>query len=333
MEINGNLRIYQAVADKAVKNYQYIDHIYEVKLLDYSENGTYIIEKTNSSDDKYILRVCRPNYHEFEEIKSEIEFAKSLDDSTSVNLCMPQKADNGEYVQRIVHEGKEYFTVLFNYIRGNMPNIDHESNLIKVFKNIGEITANFHLHSIENSEQFSKLKRPVWDYETILGDVPKWGRWQDGKGLTENRYDIFNRVSKTIKKRLDSFGKTKGHFGLIHADLRHTNLLVDEKNKVSVIDFDDSGFGYYLYDLAASLSFIEHREYVPKLIHSWIEGYNAVRRLSEAEVNEIPTFIMMRRLQLISWIGSRDNETSRELGSKYSEDSDIIMLQYLKKYE
>src|SRR5699024_1989469 len=141
MEINGNLRIYQAVADKAVKNYQYIDHFYEVRLLDYSENCTYIIEKTNSSDEKFILRVCRPNYHEFEEIKSEIEFAKSLNEGTDVNMCMPQIADNGEYVQRVRNEGKEYFTVLFNFIKGDMPNIEHEQNLIEVFRNIGKITA------------------------------------------------------------------------------------------------------------------------------------------------------------------------------------------------
>ncbi|WP_281352006.1 hypothetical protein [Pallidibacillus pasinlerensis] len=37
----------------------------------------------------------------------------------------------------------------------------------------------------------------------------------------------------------------------------------------------------------------------------------------------------MRRLQLISWLGSRDNKTSQALGAKYTEDTDEIAKKYL----
>lgn len=53
---------------------------------------------------------------------------------------------------------------------------------------------------------------------------------------------------------------------------------------------------------------------MPDLIQAWLKGYRKVRALSKEEELEIPTFIMMRRLQLIAWIGSRENETTRELG-------------------
>ena len=83
----------------------------------------------------------------------------------------------------------------------------------------------------------------------LLGESPKWARWQDGLGITAERVELFVEVSKVIKSRLEDFGQDCNRFGLIHADLRHANLLVKD-GEVKVIDFDDSGFGWYLYDLA-----------------------------------------------------------------------------------
>ena len=44
--------------------------------------------------------------------------------------------------------------------------------------------------------------------------------------------------------------------------MRLANLLVDGRD-VSVIDFDDCGFGWFMYDLGSSVSFIEHDPTVP----------------------------------------------------------------------
>ncbi len=45
-------------------------------------------------------------------------------------------------------------------------------------------------------------------------------------------------------------------FGLVHADIRLANLLVDGEH-VRVIDFDDCGFSWFMYDFATTVSFIE----------------------------------------------------------------------------
>jgi Ser/Thr protein kinase RdoA (MazF antagonist) len=54
-------------------------------------------------------------------------------------------------------------------------------------------------------------------------------------------------------------------FGLIHADLRLANLMVDDQG-LTAIDFDDCGFGWWVYDLASALSFIETDPRLPELI-------------------------------------------------------------------
>jgi len=68
--------------------------------------------------------------------------------------------------------------------------------------------------------------------------------------------EILGRLSDTLGTRLERYGKSKDRFGLVHADMRLANLLVADKD-VTVIDFDDCGFSWFMYDLGSSVSFIE----------------------------------------------------------------------------
>ena len=65
------------------------------------------------------------------------------------------------------------------------------------------------------------------------------------------------------RQRLRRFGAGPDRFGLIHADMRLANLLVSGAD-LHVIDFDDCGFGWFIFDIGASLSFIEHDPRVPR---------------------------------------------------------------------
>jgi len=58
------------------------------------------------------------------------------------------------------------------------------------------------------------------------------------------------------------------------------------------------------YDFAAGISFMEDDPRVPALRAAWLEGYRAVRPLSAADEVEIDSFIMLRRMALLAWIGS-----------------------------
>ena len=45
-----------------------------------------------------------------------------------------------------------------------------------------------------------------------------------------------------------------------------------------VIDFDDCGFGWFLYDFGAAVSFFEHDPRGPRADRAWVEGYRRVAR-------------------------------------------------------
>lgn len=324
------LEKFNQIANTAIHSYPSLTQS-TIQLLNYSENATYLV-KNSETGEKYILRVGRPHYHSKIEIESELAWLKSIDEHSSIQVSLPILGGNGEYIQEVVYENDIYYCTLFTFLEGTAPDENNEDDLINQFEILGEITAQLHEQSINQREKLATIKRLAWNYETILGPAPKWGRWQDGRGITKERQELFEKVSAKIKKRLDQFGKSPGRYGLIHSDLRLANLLVDG-DQIKVIDFDDCGFGYYLYDLATSLSFIEHKPYVPSLVAAWLKGYRKVRALSKEEELEIPTFIMMRRLQLIAWVGSRNNETTLELGNRFTEETDKLAEKYLQYSE
>ena len=115
---------------------------------------------------------------------------------------------------------------------------------------------------------------------------------------------ILEAVETQVCQRLERFGKAPERYNLIHADMRLANLLVDDTG-TRLIDFDDCGYGWLLYDFAAAISFIEDDPRIPSLQEAWVRGYRKVRDLSAEDAAEIDTFIMLRRMALLAWIGSR----------------------------
>ncbi len=143
---------------------------------------------------------------------------------------------------------------------------------------------------------------------------------------------MLDRLATVIERRLHAFGQTPDRFGLVHADMRLANLLV-HGDDTYVIDFDDCGFSWYLYDLATALSFIEHYPQVPELVDSWLTGYRRVLPLSAEEEAEIPTFVMLRRLLLVAWIGSHaDTDLARSQGADFSRVTCDLADKYLAEF-
>ncbi|GAB3900497.1 hypothetical protein GCM10027612_62250 [Microbispora bryophytorum subsp. camponoti] len=200
---------------------------------------------------------------------------------------------------------------------------------MKDFERLGALTARMHRHARAWARPAS-FTRFHWDLDAAFGPRARWGRWQDGVGVDREAHAVLARLEAELRRRLERFGKGSDRYGLIHADLRLANLLVDGRAGTSVIDFDDCGFGWYLYDFGAAVSFIEHRPEVPHMAESWVRGYRSLLDLPKEDEAEIWTFIMFRRLLLVAWIGSHSAaDIARELGAGYTRGSCELAERYL----
>ena len=118
----------------------------------------------------------------------------------------------------------------------------------------------------------------------------------------------------------------------MHCDLRLANLLVDG-GAVKVIDFDDCGFSWFLYDAATPVSFHEHEPQVPGLIEAWKVGYRRAHVLRAEDEVEVSTFLMLRRLLLVAWIGSHSQtDLARSMGQPYTEETVGLCEDYLARF-
>jgi Ser/Thr protein kinase RdoA (MazF antagonist) len=238
---------------------------------------------------------------------------------------------DGEWLQMAGHPelAERRNVVMTEWERGIEPQISDD--LLPAFAKLGELAARMHVH-VQTWQRPEWFTRFTWNFDTALGDDrPHWGRWRDGMGVDAATAELFGRTVVNIGRRLQRYGTSAGRFGLIHADLRLANLLVDGTD-VKVLDFDDSGFGWFMYDAAAAVSFYEHEPQIPDLIASWKEGYRKVRSLSKEDETEIETFILFRRLLLVAWIGSHsDTELARSMGLDYTAGSAVLCDRYLTR--
>ncbi|HYZ56440.1 MAG TPA: phosphotransferase [Streptosporangiaceae bacterium] len=298
-----------------------------VTLLNVSENATFLVEDPDEGPS--VLRVHRLGYHTEQEIASELAWMDALRAEAGVRTPQVLAAKDGSLVVTATDpvSGDQRYCVRFEYLPGSEP----VAGAIEHFAELGEITARMHRHAREWAPP-SWFTRFHWDYDAAFGTVARWGRWQDGIGVGPAEREIFGRLDERLRRRLAAFGNGPERYGLIHADTRLANLLVDD-GAVSVIDFDDCGFSWYLYDLGTSVSFFEHEPQVPALVDSWLSGYRRVLPLSAEDEAEIWTFILYRRLLLVAWIGSHQAaDIAQELGSGYTRDSCDLAEKYLSQY-
>jgi Ser/Thr protein kinase RdoA (MazF antagonist) len=297
-----------------------------VRLLNVSENATYLVEDPGQG--RSVLRVHRLGYHTAAEIESELAWMDALRAEAGVRTPRVLPGADGRRIITMTdaQTGEQRHCVRFEYLAGAEPADDDAGH----FAELGEITARMHRHA-------RQWRRPAWftrfhwDHEAAFGAQARWGRWQDGIGVGPAEREVLGRLDGVLASRLAAFGTGPERYGLVHADTRLANLLVDG-GRVSVIDFDDSGFSWYLYDVGTSVSFFEHQPHVPALVDSWLSGYRRVLGLPAEDEAEIWTFIMFRRLLLVAWIGSHQAaDIAQQLGAGYTRDSCDLAERYLSQ--
>jgi Ser/Thr protein kinase RdoA (MazF antagonist) len=305
-------------------------------LLNVSENATFAVDDP-ASGARSVLRVHRTGYHARAAIESELAWIAALRADDVVSTPPVLAALDGSRVVTVRPDenaapgdaaaGEERHVVRFAWVDGEEP---AGERLGEDFRRLGEVTARLHAHALgwPRPAEFTRFR---WDYETSIGPRGHWGRWQDGLAVGAAELGLLTRLDHVLASRLLAFGTGQDRFGLVHADLRLANLLVGT-DSVHVIDFDDCGFGWFLYDLGSSLSFIEDDPRVPELVDAWVEGYRRVRPLTAPEVAELPTFVMLRRLLLVAWIGSHaDTDLARDMGPAFTAGTCALAEDYLSK--
>jgi Ser/Thr protein kinase RdoA (MazF antagonist) len=268
------------------------------RLINHSENHTFQID--TAGEGSFTLRVHRTGYQSPASIESELAWLQALRRDTTLAIPEPIPGRDGQLLQAIGTSGGDRLAVLFRHVPGREPEPD--SNLGDLFVTLGRYAATMHNHAT-TWQRPATFQRQVWQAATVLDSGGLWGDWRVAPGVNETNRPVLDRLDSALWLRLAEYGTAPDRYGLIHADMRLGNLLVDG-DRVTLIDFDDCGFCWFAYDFAAAISFHETNPAIPALKAAWLDGYRPVRPLRVEDVAAIDSMVMLRRMALLAWIGS-----------------------------
>lgn len=286
-----------------------------VEFVKYREN--YVFRIHPEGEITYAVRLHRPGYRSDSEVKCELEFLRSLR-SRGVDVPEVLPTSDGELLCLIAgSDGVTYQVDLLVWVEGAAPlgdvveAFEGTSRLgSEAFHRLGVLAAAFHNEAtaIGVVEGFD---RQAWDIEGLVGEQALWGDPCNIAELSEQDVVLLNDVKRAIKDELISFGFGKDRYGVIHADFTPENILVRDQECV-LIDFDDFGEGWHLFDLATLLFFyLPHPKY-PQYRRAALEGYRSVRTLPEEQLTVWDAMLLSRGLTYMGWASTRRGDDTSE---------------------
>ena len=267
------------------------------------------------SDDghRYALRIHRHGYHDMSALESEHVWTQAMASSgISVPTTVPTKsgsvyttiAQTGGTASRNVGlvewvAGK----TLTDYL-GETPSDDLVQS---TYNSLGELVAELHL-ACAQWQPPQNFKRHAWDADGLVGETPFWGRFWEIQSATTAQRGALLAVRTKLYERFRSLSKSADNYGMIHADLNTDNVL-SHNNQLSVIDFDDAGFGWHAFDLAVAvwnqLGALNQVDKFELACQSLVRGYRNKRPQCEHIVAHLDTFVLMRTLMILRWMEDR----------------------------
>jgi Ser/Thr protein kinase RdoA (MazF antagonist) len=271
--------------------------VVDVEYVRHGENTTFRVRGLKGD---FALRLYRPGYQSEASIRSELAWTEDLRRATTISTPGVLSGRDGEPIQRH-SQGGGYFGVMFEWCAGRpLGEVDRP----ELWRSLGRLTAIIHEHG-QTWRRPANFTRPSWDLAGFVGDPPRWGDPLELIEWTPEQAELLRGAREMVRRRLLGFGTDPECYGLIHADMAFENVLVDDTGQTVVIDFDDGGPGWFAYDLAVSLfvheghpTFDERRDWL-------VGGYREVRELTQRTVDELPTFLMARRLATLGWTATR----------------------------
>jgi len=167
-------------------------------------------------------------------------------------------------------------------------------------KALGHVVAQLHVFSA-NWQSPAGFTRPHWDWDSQLGgNMFELSLEELVASMPAQFQEPFQTVSQKAKRAMELLGKGPDAYGLIHADLYPENVLFKD-GKAYPIDFEDCGYGYWMWDIAVALCRWALGEDWERMRDAFHEGYAQVRTLPEAQWAQLDLFVATQFATMVLW--------------------------------
>ena len=320
------------LAVSAIKQWQ--GDFDSVSLIKYRENAVFRVVRKDGVQS--VLRVHRAGYHSNAQLRSELVWMEEL---RRAGIAVPQliRPEDGTEFIAMMHPGvpEARQVDMLSWLSGSPVGAIEEASaasideLVKIYFMAGELAARVH-NQATNWPLPTEFTRHSWDENGLIGDEPLWGKFWELGALDRDQRELILRVRDRLAVDIAAFGKGTDRYSMIHADLVPENLFLDDDG-LKLIDFDDAGFGWHMFEIATALFFhLEHPDF-SRIRGSILAGYRTTRSLSAEQEAALPMFLLLRSLTYLGWVHTRsETETARELTTMFVDMSCKLARGYLE---
>lgn len=300
----GKLRRNKKIALQALARYDLVQP--NLRLVTDTGNITYRV-KANEPDNHhgdlytencYTLRLHQPHYQTTTMIESELEWLSELSNA-GLPVPKPIPTIEGELsIDVEVSDAPARRCSLLRWVKGRMVKEAKPWHM----KAMGKLIGLLH-KSAANWKPSVGFTRRHYDGNGLWGDDTGVGYKASEvlPYLPETYSDDFYRVTSRLEAVMDEWGKDPDVYGLIHADLGTEANVLFHKGEARAIDFDDSGYGYWLYDLTTPLYDWEGDENWHVFRDALIAGYTDIRSLMPEYLEMLELFQAAHAVLEVFW--------------------------------
>lgn len=267
--------------------------------------------KAETTDGRlFALRINTNSPRTPENLMAEIAFVRLLAEDGRVKVPQPVQNAEGGFYTSVFHEPSQrtFHCVLYSWIEGEELEDEPTDEQLKA---LGVAMATMHLvapsFELPQGASLSTFDDVLWWTEDFL--------LSQKSVLDPEAKDLISRALAAIKDGVAKFYKDATPM-IIHADMHGGNVLWNE-GSLSVIDFDDCGFGLPIQDFATALYYFD----TPEQDAAFKQGYESVAPLPECSEQEMKMFFLQRRIILLNYLYETSNLEHKSMFPDYYEET------------
>ncbi|MGJ3238571.1 MAG: phosphotransferase enzyme family protein [Anaerolineae bacterium] len=285
-----------------------------VSWLAYTHNAVFQVHHHNT---RYILRLSPPT--ERERLSSECAMLQTIaQDGLSVPQAIAMLND------------ADYCGLLLSYFDGVSP--EPAQVTTETLNAIGRFLGRLHTLSFD-----PVLARPHLDWDGLFSAQGVYHPGDENlRTFTDGQVQVMAQVSERVRQAMQALDQLGDAWGIIHADLLLKNVLFDQGN-LHALDFEYSGWGYYLYDLTPVLWQLKPHPRYAQFEQALWEGYTHIRPLTSAHHDWLETLLAGRQVASMRWVVANQHnpyvvgKVSQILAQRATELQDYLQTGHLSR--
>lgn len=255
-------------------------------------------DDTPGATDMFALRLHEPGRYSTTVIDEELRWLQAIRRDTDLVVPDPVPTCDGRLVQEVVSSRHTHVwqCALFRWVSGQFLDA---ALTPKQLHRVGGFMAKLHHHA---AQWVASLAVPP-ARRALFCDLPGWidDPSPAARLLPARALRMLADAARQIAQTWQQMHALPGAVGFIHADLHQWNYLF-RYDEVRAIDFDDCGWGPYVYDMAVTLSYFEARPDFAALHEAFVAGYQSVKPLPPGYEDFLDACLTARLFVILEWM-------------------------------